>query len=187
MNDEFEKIESLSEAVEIGHALRKARKSKQLSINDIASHLRLRETLIESIEQGQYPEDVLAYIKGYIRAYGKLVDLDETWISEQVGALTLCAPDQEYPIKVQYNQGWSKVISDQLSWKVVMLVSATICVILAKIFQNPIDEDAHIQQLVEINQPVLAEIASDQLSDTQDQAEPELVATTEETEPNNNG
>jgi cytoskeletal protein RodZ len=59
-----------------GEYLRQARQEARLGIEDIAKHLHLRHNIIEALEEDDYhalPENV--FVKGYLRAYAKLLAL----------------------------------------------------------------------------------------------------------------
>lgn len=59
-----------------GHRLREARLEKRLSVEEVASRLRLDPRLIQALEQDDYgslPEP--AFVRGYLRGYARLLDL----------------------------------------------------------------------------------------------------------------
>ena len=61
----------------VGNVLRKKREVIGLSIDNIANQLNLDPKLIESLEKNDYVKfNVETYIKGYLRAYAKVLDLD---------------------------------------------------------------------------------------------------------------
>ena len=60
-----------------GEILRELRDKKNLSIQDVASQLRLDPQIIEALEKddyGSFPADT--YIRGYLRNYAKLIGID---------------------------------------------------------------------------------------------------------------
>ncbi len=60
-----------------GEILRKKRESIGLSIDHIANQLNLDSKLIELLEKNDYEKfNIETYIKGYLRAYAKVLDLD---------------------------------------------------------------------------------------------------------------
>ncbi len=60
-----------------GNVLRKKREVIGLSIDNIANQLNLDPKLIESLEKNDYVKfNIETYIKGYLRAYAKVLDLD---------------------------------------------------------------------------------------------------------------
>ena len=61
----------------VGNVLRKKREVIGLSIDNIANQLNLDSKLIESLEKNDYVKfNIETYIKGYLRAYAKVLDLD---------------------------------------------------------------------------------------------------------------
>jgi cytoskeleton protein RodZ len=65
------------EAVSIGKTLKAIREGKNISLNDIASKMRLDVRFIAAIEEDQFdslPDPI--YVRGYIRSYSKLVGAD---------------------------------------------------------------------------------------------------------------
>lgn len=63
--------------IEIGAALKSARLAQGLSIGQVAEHLHLKPKLIEQLENDDYQLDrSLVFTRGYIRAYGKFLELD---------------------------------------------------------------------------------------------------------------
>lgn len=67
-----------------GMTLKEAREEKQYSMEYVAGRLHLRVRVIELLEGDHYeqlPEPV--FVKGYIRAYAKLLDIDDAPLLEQ--------------------------------------------------------------------------------------------------------
>lgn len=61
-----------------GLMLRKAREAKGFSVNDMAKELRLSAAQIENLEADQFLEfKTPTFVRGYLRAYAKLVNIDE--------------------------------------------------------------------------------------------------------------
>ena len=70
-----------------GSILKEARDKKDYSIEYVAGRLHLRVRIIELLEADEYkqlPEPV--FVKGYIRAYAKLLDIDDVPLLEQYKA-----------------------------------------------------------------------------------------------------
>lgn len=62
-----------------GQMLRKAREAKGLSISDMAKALRLNAIQIENLEADQFLSfKTPTFVRGYLRAYAKQVNIDET-------------------------------------------------------------------------------------------------------------
>ncbi|KAB7628402.1 RodZ domain-containing protein [Alkalilimnicola sp. S0819] len=65
-------------AAKPGHLLREARERKRLSLQAVAEHLNLRAQVVDYLEQDRYERlPPLIFVKGYLRAYAKLVDEPE--------------------------------------------------------------------------------------------------------------
>lgn len=65
-----------------GQILRRAREQQQLSIEQIAARLNLRPSLITDIEADNYDHlQIVAYRRGYLRAYARLLKLPEAEIT----------------------------------------------------------------------------------------------------------
>lgn len=64
-------------AIDIGGQLRKAREAASLSVDDISSDLRIHVNYIEALEKNNF--EILngpTYVKGYIRNYARLLEID---------------------------------------------------------------------------------------------------------------
>ncbi|WP_434359100.1 cytoskeleton protein RodZ [Parasalinivibrio latis] len=60
-----------------GSLLKEKREALGLSVKDVAERLHLRTTVVEAIEQDHTEFDQIStYVRGYVRAYAKLVDLN---------------------------------------------------------------------------------------------------------------
>lgn len=71
-------MDILTASVSIGSQLRLKREELQLTLDEVASYLRLKKELIAAIEQDNYHKIPLTYLKGYLRSYAKLLSLSET-------------------------------------------------------------------------------------------------------------
>jgi cytoskeleton protein RodZ len=71
-----------------GHRLKSAREAMGLDHKDIAAQLRLNETILGMLEKDHYPSDLpVTFIRGYIRAYGKLLQIPENEIKKAIEPL----------------------------------------------------------------------------------------------------
>lgn len=66
----------------VGQQLKQVREQQRLTIEEVATRLRLRRDYIEDIEMSNFTRLPHTYLKGYVRAYAKL----------------LCIPDEEIKI-----------------------------------------------------------------------------------------
>lgn len=78
----------------VGCQLRTKREEQQLTLDDVASHLRLKKDLIDDIEKGRYTKIPLTYLKGYLRSYAKLLAF-----SEEEALMALDFPEKDESIK----------------------------------------------------------------------------------------
>jgi len=61
-----------------GEALRRERENQGLSIDEVATQLNLRPAVVSGLEADRYDEiPVAAYRRGYLRAYARLMGIDE--------------------------------------------------------------------------------------------------------------
>jgi cytoskeleton protein RodZ len=71
--------------VPFGSRLQTARESLGLERRDAAAQLRLNEKVIIMMEKDRYPADLpVTFIRGYIRAYGKLLQIPEYEIKKAI-------------------------------------------------------------------------------------------------------
>ena len=84
MDDDKLKSESRPGGLGPGERLQAARIQKGLSIDDVAGRMHLSTAILESIEENRF-EEITApiFVKGYIRAYARIVALDEDEIIQQ--------------------------------------------------------------------------------------------------------
>jgi cytoskeleton protein RodZ len=76
LNDHNKEIHKAASAIPPGTRLRQAREAKNLSLEEVASHLRLSVEKIASLESGKVATiDAPVFVSGYLRAYAKLVGL----------------------------------------------------------------------------------------------------------------
>lgn len=67
----------------IGARLKSAREAMGMDQKEVASHLRLHEKVIHMLEKDTYPNDLpIIFLRGYIRSYGKFVQISEYEIKE---------------------------------------------------------------------------------------------------------
>ncbi len=81
-----------------GKRLRQARESLGITVEDVATQMRLTTTLIEKLEADDYdamPKQV--FLRGYLRAYAKIVYLNADEVIEQFNALNLSDIDTGRP------------------------------------------------------------------------------------------
>src|SRR5579862_5647278 len=71
-----------------GDRLKSTRESKGLERKDAAAQLRLTEKIIAMMEYERYPVDMpITFIKGYIRAYSKLLELPDHEVNKAIAPI----------------------------------------------------------------------------------------------------
>ena len=187
------KNESEDATLLIGETLRSTREKKSISIAEVARRLNLEESVVQALEEDNYeslPE--LAYIRGYLLAYIRLMDLPISILKSFDEANQASTPLLVTSHSVQSScsqDGWVKCISTGL---VVLLVIVSVLWVLEQSF-NVLDtvvvED--IEQVDDINssendddQTESVEVFSmgnelNQSSDQLDDAPAELIDVTE--------
>lgn len=108
-----------------GELLRAAREKRNLEPRDIAERLRLRTQIIQFIEDDEYEEFASAtFIRGYLRSYSRILEIDETQV--------LAAYDRlgyEAPATIDM-QSFSRRKATEKSDSRLMLISYAILVVV---------------------------------------------------------
>ncbi|MCF2946575.1 DUF4115 domain-containing protein [Paraglaciecola aquimarina] len=124
-----------------GEILKKAREAAGLSTEDIASKIRLKNTLIQDIEQDNYDINIsLTFIKGYLKLYAKQVDVSE---SEIVDAFEKHNTQKKEPAKLQsFSRKFShQANDDKLMLVTYLIVAVVIALVVVWWFQQGDDEN----------------------------------------------
>jgi len=111
-----------------GSQLKKARERKQLSTKEVAEKLNLKHSFVLMIESDEYDSlPGATFVRGYLRAYGKLVDIDSESLLEAYNSAFKeeAKPEQRYkPIET---------IKPQRSFSDPLIKYTTLAVIAALI------------------------------------------------------
>lgn len=92
-HDDDNKIEQHTFALGPGQRLRQARELADMTLEQVAQRLRLSARIIEAIEEDDYSQTPAhAFVKGYLRAYSKLVSVSGDDVVAEFEALQL--PEQ---------------------------------------------------------------------------------------------
>lgn len=79
-----------------GDILRGERENQGLSLDEVASSLNLRPAVVTGLEKDDYEQvPVEAYRRGYLRAYARLLGIDETGVLDAYRAATGGVPETE--------------------------------------------------------------------------------------------
>jgi cytoskeleton protein RodZ len=118
--------EQIDIALTLGQLLRNARKEQDLSQEDVADHLRLSPSVLERIESDAYlSEGLTVFMRGYIRAYAKLVNIASTKIDTFFADMgVLNKTNKVKPVKFTFRDAHAKQRS--MRW----ITSAIIVVLL---------------------------------------------------------
>lgn len=88
MTDEEARQETSAESGSAGQMLREARENLQLSIQQVAERLRLRQQIVSDLEQDKFDKYVAGtFTRGYIRSYARLLKIDENKVLSAYGEL----------------------------------------------------------------------------------------------------
>lgn len=91
-------IEAIEEASLPGAALKQARKKLEWSAEEVAAKLHLTQSAVASLEADRYEElPGVTFVRGYIRAYAKLVGLDQDVLAKQYTETTVSEPVRALP------------------------------------------------------------------------------------------
>ncbi|MDE2389197.1 MAG: helix-turn-helix domain-containing protein, partial [Betaproteobacteria bacterium] len=87
--NEFDNIDPASTAQSVGHLLRSARMAKGLSVDEVSRQLRLSVPQVEAIEKEDFEKiPGRTFLRGFIRNYAHLVQLDPTPLLQMLPAST---------------------------------------------------------------------------------------------------
>ncbi len=84
----------------IGQLLKEKREEKGLTIDDASTALKLRKTLVTALESGDWkglPHPI--YVKGYVKEYARVLNMEETILPFLVAPVSDAAPDEEKPVE----------------------------------------------------------------------------------------
>ncbi|OAN14292.1 XRE family transcriptional regulator [Photobacterium jeanii] len=97
MKTEQNETQNNEEVMRPGDVLRQAREQQGYSQKDIASRLRLRQSVIDDIENNQFDTagPSATFTRGYIRSYAKFVGADENALLGQLDQLGHAQPQEQ--------------------------------------------------------------------------------------------
>lgn len=120
----------------IGQLLREAREQLGLSTREVAERLCLRNQVVRQIEENHFDETIApTFMRGYLKSYASLVDLDETYIlqayKEYLDAIAKNKPEEElrsYSYKKQQETEDNRVMI--VTWVVGVVIVFSVVVFL---------------------------------------------------------
>mgnify|MGYP001223241886 CR=1 FL=1 len=112
-----------------GHLLKQAREAKSMTAREAADRLRLRLQVIELIEADDYATfSTTTFVKGYLRAYAKLLGVDQNQIDEAYKSLNIKEPEstpmQSFSRRVKHQESDNRLM--MITWLVVVVVIALV-------------------------------------------------------------
>lgn len=95
--------EPLKPVIPFGIKLQSTRENLGMDRKDVAARLRLTERIITMMEEDKYPSDLPpTFIRGYIRSYGKLLQLPENEIDQAIEPIIpKDKPAPQAPVTIQ--------------------------------------------------------------------------------------
>jgi cytoskeleton protein RodZ len=133
--------EPSDQSVDIGKQLRRARESGNLSIQSVAASLRLTPRVIIALEENDFGQFQPVFVKGYLRNYGRLLNLPPEPLVESYNRTLLAEQDT-----VQSPRPGTMVSSSPWVLYLLLLVGIlTLAVWAASKILFPVDELANSQ------------------------------------------
>lgn len=150
MNTDHNDIEH-SEPISVqgpGHLLKEAREALNLSQEDIAARLNLRAHNIHDIETDDYdPKIPTAFIKGYLKAYARIVGLSEYDVLDAFKTLGL--GEAKYANMQSFSQRTQQEAQNtRLTWVSYAVGISIVAALVWWWLQKPTTEPATSEQLV---------------------------------------
>lgn len=88
-----------SDGLSLGALLAEHRTRKQLTTKAIAAQMKISEHYINALEQEDYETlPGLTFVQGYIRAYARILQLDEDKIEQQLKVTIESSPEKDFTI-----------------------------------------------------------------------------------------
>ncbi|MFT5657880.1 MAG: cytoskeleton protein RodZ [Gammaproteobacteria bacterium] len=129
-SDTIEEQESSSAQTGPGDQLQAARIKQGLSIEDVATRMHLSHRILESIEENNF-DDITApiFVKGYLRAYARLVALDE---NEMIQRYVEYYSNEDPPINTTSNMAPEISAQDaRIKWTTYLVIIVLIALLSA--------------------------------------------------------
>lgn len=108
-----------SPSIAFGARLQTAREALGLGTKDAAARLRLNEKVILMMEKERYADDLpITFIRGYIRAYGKLLQIPDHEVKKALEPITAKPTSMETEIAKKTIKPTQPVTSDNYSMRI---------------------------------------------------------------------
>jgi len=158
-----------------GDRLQAARIEMGLTVEDVANRMHLSVAILESIEENNF-EDITApiFVKGYLRAYARIVSLSE---EEMIQQYLSFYSDEDPPINSTSNTS-PEISSDdaRIKWTTFVVI-LVLCGLLAAWWWNNKQERNEVASLAVEQSSAINDVEP---ANDSPQPEPEIVASSEE-------
>lgn len=156
-----------------GQILKEARERKNLSQREVADRLRLRLQIIELLEKDEYDSfSTPTFIKGYLRSYAKLLDVNEQEVFAAYRKLGIKEPD------TSAMQSFSRRVKHEENDNRLMLITyAVIIVVIGLVIWWWQDSDLSFNSISDDVQQAVTE------TEVQESPEPQQQTPTQQQQP----
>ena len=145
MNDQTDSVQSESRptGVGLGERLQAARIQQGLSVEDIASRMHLSVQIVKSIEDNNFDEITAPiFVKGYLRAYARIVSLDEEEMIQQYASYY---SHEDPPITTTSNMAPELSVADmRIKWTTYLVIAGLAALLAAWWWNKSQDESTPI-------------------------------------------
>lgn len=139
-----------------GMRLQEARVKAGLSVEEVASHLRLRVSVIEDLEEDRFENMAgLVFMRGYLRSYARSLNLDADKIVDMFNALNV----QERTTLHNTIQSRQPLVRNERPVRWLMYTICLSCVVLALLWWNATKKNTIRQAQLNASTTEIAEMA----------------------------
>ncbi len=142
-SDDKQKSESRPAGVGPGERLQAARIQQGLSLEDVANRMHLSPSILEAIEENNFDEITAPiFVKGYLRAYARIVSLDE---DEMIQQYVEFYSEEDPPISSTSNMAPELSVTDaRIKWTTYLVIVVLAALLAAWWWNKQQDVDAPI-------------------------------------------
>ena len=191
VTDELQTGEHKPAGVGPGERLQAARIQQGLSLEDVASRMHLSVNILEAIEENDFEEiNAPIFVKGYLRAYARIVSLDE---DEMIQLYLDYYSEEDPPITSTSNMAPELSVADaRIKWTTYLVIIVLGALLAAWWWNKEQSQDGTISLEAEApvtetemsaqSETAISEIAATSETQPEPVAEPEPPAETEPVE-----
>jgi cytoskeleton protein RodZ len=172
--------ESRPSGIGPGERLQAARIQKGLSLDDVAARMHLSERILEAIEENDF-EEITApiFVKGYLRAYARIVSLDE---DEMIQQYVDYYSEEDPPISSTSNTIPELSIADaRIRWTTYLVVVALAVLLAAWWWNKEQSDEPTISLDAQSSSAQQGELAAVEAGASEIEASSEVIAEVSET------